>query len=221
MATVGAMTSQRKFRLALAGAAVLLLGVASALGLLDRRYLAGFAVGVVVVAALIGGALFLLTRLVRHESAVEPVYPEDRGPVRFDYAWTVRADNGADVPLERLRGKVAFLNFWATWCVPCVNELPSIARLNTLITDLDVEVLCLTSDPPETVRKLLASRGIALPVYFYQGQPPGLFASDAVPATFVLDRDGSVAFRHVGSAQWDGAGTIAFLKRLVDRQEPG
>jgi thiol-disulfide isomerase/thioredoxin len=214
------MTSRRKLKLGLAAAAILLLGVASTLGLLDRRYLIGFAGGVVSVAALIAVALFLVTRLARHASAVEPVYPDDRGPVRFDYAWSVRAENGDEVPLERLRGKVALLNFWATWCVPCVNELPSIARLNTLITDLDVEVLCLTCDPPDTVHKILASKGIALPVYFYQGEPPGLFASDTIPATFILARDGTVAFRHLGSARWDGDRTISFLKRLVDSQGP-
>ena len=214
------MTSKRKFRLVLLGVGVVLLTVAGGLGLLDLRYLVGFFAGAGAVAVLILVMIALITKMARQHQASEPTYPEPSGPVTFDYAWSVRAEDGSELPLDRLRGKVAFLNFWATWCVPCVAELPSIARLRTLVADIGVEVLCLTSDPADRVRKVLSDGGLSLPVHFYEGEPPALFASDSIPATFILARDGTVAFRRQGSAKWDGESTLAFLKRLAEAPVP-
>jgi thiol-disulfide isomerase/thioredoxin len=210
------VTTRWKLRLVLGGVGVLLLGVAGALGLLDLRYLVGFCAGAGAVAVLIVVMIALITRMARQHQASEPTYPEYTGPVTFDYAWSVRAEDGSEIPLERLRGKGVFMNFWATWCMPCVAELPSIARLRTMATDMGVEILCLTSDSADRVHKLLAKSGISLPVHFYEGEPPALFASDAIPATFILARDGTVAFRYKGSAKWDGERTLAFLRRLVE-----
>ena len=214
------MTSRRKSRLVLAGVGVLLLCVAGVLGLLDLRYLVGFFAGAGAVAVLIVAMISLIARMARQHQASEPTYPENTGPATFDYAWSVRAEDGSELSLERLRGKVVFMNFWATWCMPCVAELPSIARLRTIATDMGVEILCLTSDSADRVHKLLAKNGISLPVHFYQGEPPPLFASDAIPATFILARDGTIAFRYKGSAQWDGERTVAFLRRLVEAPGP-
>src|SRR5512138_189728 len=105
-----------KGRLGLVGAVVTVLGMDTALGLLDRRYLFGFVLGAVVVVVLLALTLALITRLARQHQAGEPTYPADTGPVTFDHAWTVRAADGADLPLERFRGNVVFVNFWATWC---------------------------------------------------------------------------------------------------------
>ena len=77
----------------------------------------------------------------------------DHGP--FDYDWTVRTLDGVEVPMEEFRGKVIFLNQWATWCMPCVMEMPSIDKLYSSIDPQEVAFVLVTDEDAEEVRDFL------------------------------------------------------------------
>jgi thiol-disulfide isomerase/thioredoxin len=107
------------------------------------------------------------------------------------------------------------LNFWATWCAPCVAEMPSLQRLAAATADLDVGFACVTPEQPEVVRGFVAKRGFTLPVRLLEGDPPACFRGRAIPATFIIDKSGRIVMRHTGAARWDDPGVVAFVRGLA------
>jgi cytochrome c biogenesis protein CcmG, thiol:disulfide interchange protein DsbE len=114
--------------------------------------------------------------------------------------FTVTDLDGKTVSSAALRGKVVFVNFWATWCPPCREEIPDLIRLQAKYPD-QVVVLGISEDelPVESVRAFVASQKIN---YFVAMTTPDLAkvfrGVSALPTTFVLDREGKLVQRHVG-----------------------
>jgi thiol-disulfide isomerase/thioredoxin len=133
----------------------------------------------------------------------------------WDYALEGETLAGVSVRFSRFSGKVLIVNFWATWCAPCVAEMPSLERLRAATSDLGVELACLTREQPDPVRKFVEKRGFTLPVYVFGGEPPTCFRSRAIPATFILDQGGRIVMRHFGAARWDDASVVAFVRGLA------
>jgi thiol-disulfide isomerase/thioredoxin len=107
-----------------------------------------------------------------------------------------------------------FLNVWATWCGPCVAEMPSIQRLWEITRDDGVAFVIASDEEPAKISEFLKKRGLTLPVYRMNGKPPPAFHTAGIPATFILGADGRIALRHTGAAQWDHPDTVKFLRGL-------
>lgn len=124
--------------------------------------------------------------------------------------------NGEALTLADLRGKTVLLNIWATWCVPCREEMPTLDALEAELGGPGFEVVPLSVDRagPEVVRKFYAEIGIEhLGLYIdasmrasFDLQAPGL------PTTLLIDSEGRELGRLVGPAEWDTPEMIAFLK---------
>ncbi|MAW86250.1 MAG: redoxin [Phyllobacteriaceae bacterium] len=124
--------------------------------------------------------------------------------------------NGEALTLADLRGKTVLLNVWATWCVPCREEMPTLDALEAELGGPGFEVVPLSVDRagPEVVRKFYAEIGIEhLGLYIdasmrasFDLQAPGL------PTTLLIDSEGRELGRLVGPAEWDTPEMIAFLK---------
>ena len=134
-----------------------------------------------------------------------------------DYAWTPRDLKGNDVPFSTFRGKTVFLNVWATWCGPCVGEMPSIAKLAADPKLKDVAFVCVSvDDHPESVKSFLASRGEGWTMTVLHAKTlPKVFTTTGIPATFLIAPDGKIAASEVGSADWSDPAVSAFLLRLA------
>jgi thiol-disulfide isomerase/thioredoxin len=132
-----------------------------------------------------------------------------------DYDWTVKSLDGQNFNMAEAKGKVVFLNFWATWCPPCVAEMPSIQRLYEKIKDQKIMFVCISNEDPSKVSHFVREKGVTFPVYCLRGEPPAVFRTRGIPATFILSPDGKVAFRHVGGAKWDDEKSVVFLKDLM------
>jgi len=133
----------------------------------------------------------------------------------WDYSMDLADLNGTPVSFSDSAGKVLVLNFWATWCAPCVAEMPSLQRLHDVTADLDVRFAFITREDPDVVRQFVEKKGIDLPIYVLSGEPPECFKGRAIPATFVLDKAGMIALRHFGAAAWDADGVVAFVRGLA------
>lgn len=116
--------------------------------------------------------------------------------------------------MESIQGNVIFLNFWATWCGPCVLEMPSIQALYDQMKD-DIAVLCISDEEADTIQTFIDENGYTFPIYRIQGERPDDFATWGIPATFILTKEGKMAFRHTGSAQWDHETSVDFIRRLL------
>jgi thiol-disulfide isomerase/thioredoxin len=124
---------------------------------------------------------------------------------------------GADVDLRKLEGRVVVVNFWATWCEPCIAEMPSLQRLRERLRGKRLEILAVNyAESPEKVKAFLAKSRIDLPVLL----DPSKEAADAwnakgLPMTFVVDRAGKVRYWVFGERDWNGGETLAAIEKLV------
>jgi thiol-disulfide isomerase/thioredoxin len=179
----------------------------------------GFGRGVIVG---VFGALFLLVGSIvvaglfmRKGLGDRQLQPPPLPTESWDYSMEVEDLAGVSFSFSKFAGKVLILNYWATWCAPCVAEMPSLERLHASTSDLSVGFACLTREKPDLVRLFVEERGLALPVYVFKGDPPACFRSSAIPATFVLDQAGRIVVRHYGAARWDDASVVAFVRGLA------
>jgi thiol-disulfide isomerase/thioredoxin len=134
------------------------------------------------------------------------------------YDWSVLDLNRDEpVPFSRFKGKTVFLNIWATWCPPCVREMPSISRLaeNPRLRDKGIAFVCISvDDSSEAVRRFLEGRGWGMS--FYRAEKlPGVYSTDGIPATFILTPDGKIAAMQVGADEWDRPEVVALLEKLA------
>jgi thiol-disulfide isomerase/thioredoxin len=132
-----------------------------------------------------------------------------------DYGWSLYDLDGRAVPFERYRNKTVFLNVWATWCPPCVGELPSIARLARNPRLTNVAFVCASvDDDAVSVRRFL--RGKDWPMIFLHAPAlPNAFMTEGIPATFLIAPDGRIAASALGGAEWDDPTVVDFLARLA------
>ena len=134
-----------------------------------------------------------------------------------DFSWTVLDLDDRPVSFSTFKGKTVFLNIWATWCGPCVAELPSIARLarEPKLAGKNVAFVCVsTDDASQTVKRFL--RGKDWPMTFFRtDRIPPVFYSEGIPATFLIGANGKVAAVQIGSVDWDEPKVVAFLEKLA------
>ncbi len=120
---------------------------------------------------------------------------DDRGArSKASYGWTLLDLKDEPAPFAQFRGKAVFLNIWATWCAPCVREMPSIARLaeEPRLKDKGIAFVCVATDESAAdVRRFL--EGKSWPMRFYRAESvPGVFASEGIPITFIIAPDGRI-----------------------------
>ena len=135
------------------------------------------------------------------------------------------ADGGSKIgALADFRGKFVLLNIWATWCVPCRKEMPTLDRLQGQLGGPDFEVVALSIDRAgaPAVRKFFAEVGIQhLAVRFdAAAEAPFKLAAVGLPTTVLIDPKGQEIGRLIGPAEWDSPEMIGFLKATI-AQRPG
>lgn len=136
------------------------------------------------------------------------------------FTWPLRTLDGKEVRLSKFKGKVLFVNLWATWCGSCIAEMPSLQRLYDSLKDEPIAFLMITNENAKTVRRFVNSEGFTAPVYLTGGRIPSVFQTGFIPATFILDGEGRIRFRHIGMARWDDESNVQFLRGLMDSQPP-
>jgi thiol-disulfide isomerase/thioredoxin len=138
-----------------------------------------------------------------------------RYPASYD--WTLYDLEDQSVRFEKFKGKPIFLNIWATWCPPCVAEMPTIARLaeNPRLKGKGIEFICVATDESASdVRRYL--RGKNWGMTFLRAEAlPQAFLSDGIPATYAISPEGIVVGAVVGSGDWDNPEVVEFLEKLA------
>ena len=132
--------------------------------------------------------------------------------------------DGGSIQLSALRGRIVLLNFWATWCGPCVEEMPSLDRLQGRMASDDFAVVALSEDRGmPTVERFFKKLGLAR-LGRYLDPDNGLqgrLGINALPTTMILDRDGRALGALVGAAQWDSPEALALIRYYLDRGKDG
>ena len=125
--------------------------------------------------------------------------------------------SGSNHKLEDYRGKVVLLNFWATWCTPCREEMPSIERLRKLLAGRPFVVLAVNVDEPESrVRTFLSQLPLTFPVLMDPGkQATGAWKVRILPASFLIARDGRVRYTVTGELDWANEHVVRLVSELL------
>jgi thiol-disulfide isomerase/thioredoxin len=142
-----------------------------------------------------------------------PVLAREQEPLT-DYDWTLTDIEGNTFNLKEKKGNVILINFWASWCPPCVAEMPDLQKLYSDYGDR-VTFLFVAREQKQKASAFLKKKGYQLPTYFESGFTPRLLYNTSLPTTFILDRNGKIVMAQVGAANWNGAGTRNFLDGLL------
>lgn len=133
--------------------------------------------------------------------------------------FTLTDIEGRTWTLSQLKGQVVFLNFWATWCPPCVSEMPSMQNLyNTLPQDQFKMLAVLHSDEARNAVSFAKKLDITLPILIDEGNRVGMsYGLTGVPETFILDKDGIIREKYQGPAEWDSAEAIHMMRQYIEQ----
>jgi thiol-disulfide isomerase/thioredoxin len=134
-------------------------------------------------------------------------------PVK-NYDWQLINADGKEINFEMTKGKVVLVNFWATWCPPCVAEMPS---LQDLYNDYNekVEFMFVAQDKVEKVSAFIAKKGYTLPVYYSRTEAPKLLTSKSIPTTYVINKEGKIIVAETGAADWNSDKVRKILDGLL------
>ena len=125
-------------------------------------------------------------------------------------------DSDRTVALNQFRGQIVVLNFWATWCPPCVEEMPSLVQMQRRMKAKGVTVVAVSIDVDENAyRQFLKQHGVDLLTVRDPGQKtPELYGTHGWPETFIIDRKGVMRRKFIGAVDWTEPEITDFLSKL-------
>ncbi|HPF10634.1 MAG TPA: TlpA disulfide reductase family protein [Flavobacteriaceae bacterium] len=131
-----------------------------------------------------------------------------------DYNWSLFSLANEKVNLEQSKGRVVLVNLWATWCPPCLAELPSLEGLyNQYANRMDFYFI--SYEDATVLKRFLAKKDVSLPVYNPASQSPTQLESSALPTTFLISKEGIIVMKKTGAARWDSEKTKQVIEKLL------
>ena len=168
------------------------------------------AVKILVLLLILGGAIFLAWRL----RQPRPVDIGERAP-----DFTLPALNGGSLSLHDFRRQVVVLNFWATWCPPCVDEAPGLERFAEQMRHQGVAVMGVSVDEDvEALQTFAAQQHLSFLILRDPDQSIAhRYGTFKFPETYIVDQDGKVAEKLIGAVDWQDPRLIAFVQDLAGK----
>ncbi len=129
---------------------------------------------------------------------------------------------GNTVSLSAFRGKIVFLNFWATWCPTCVVEMPSMEKLHRRFKNQDFVMIAVNMQESETqVKSFFKQLQLSFTALLdSSGEVAAGLAVNALPTTYFLDKEGRIIGAALGPREWDNQASIELFKFLINRPAP-
>ena len=144
-------------------------------------------------------------------SGVPEMINKEKQDTLTEYHWPLQSLDGKPVDFSSSSGKVIVLNSWATWCPPCLAEMPS---LQSLYNDYGnkVDFYFVSTQEASVLQQFLTRKKYSFPVYIETTAPPALLQSSALPTTFVISKTGKIVMKETGAADWNSNK----VRRLLD-----
>lgn len=158
------------------------------------------------------GSLAVLALSLALPASVYGVGVQDSAP-----DFTLKSLEGSNLRLEEYRGQVVLLNFWASWCGPCRQEMPLLDRLHHRYEDTGFAVLGVNVEGEVApAQEIVDKTNVTFPILIDDGQKVSeLYNLQAMPSTVVIDRDGVVRYIHLGYKPGDEAKYVEVVKKLI------
>ena len=127
--------------------------------------------------------------------------------------------NGNTIVLSGPKGKIVFLNFWATWCSPCREEMPSMQKLYARFKDKDFAMVAVSlNEPASAVKKFFKDYNLTFTALLdSDGELMSPYGIRGIPNTFIIDRDGTIIGKAFGPRKWDDQKAIALFENLINK----
>jgi thiol-disulfide isomerase/thioredoxin len=154
------------------------------------------------------------------KTGVVNVSVNDEDEFTADYNFRLIDSEGNKLDVRDLQGKTIFINMWATWCAPCVAEMPSINDLyNKIENKEDIIFLMISYDKDmRTARSWVKRKGFDFPVYQLASALPDMYETGVVPTTFVISPEGKIVLSKTGMANYDTRRFMKFLNKMADKK---
>ena len=132
-------------------------------------------------------------------------------------SWLLIDADSTIFDLKNTENKVIFINFWATWCGPCIAELPRLQKMyDNFKNNPKIIFLFIAEDKPENVSPFIKKHNYNLPVYYEVNSPPKLLRSSSIPTSFLIDKNGNIVMRIKGTANWSGNKMKKIITDLIN-----
>jgi thiol-disulfide isomerase/thioredoxin len=153
-----------------------------------------------------------LQQAVLYTGIISPDKVDEEKSASYDF--TLETLNGESLSFSEMKGKVVFINFWATWCPPCIAEMPDIHALFKEKGD-EVEFVMISLDQDEQKAKdFIERKEFEFPVYYLRSALPSSYDTHSIPTTYVIGKDGLIKVENHGMAKYSSESFKAFLDEL-------
>lgn len=139
---------------------------------------------------------------------------EEKREVLNDYQWRLETLDSESINFSQSEGKVVLINYWATWCPPCVAEMPELQELYDAYSD-QVDFYFVTSDEKEKIQKFLTKRNYSFPVFIQSYKSPDILETTSLPTTFLISKSGEIVIRKTGAANWNSDSVHEIIDTLL------
>jgi thiol-disulfide isomerase/thioredoxin len=138
-------------------------------------------------------------------------------PAKAAPDFTLSNTDGQQVSLTQFRGKVVFLNFWATWCIPCREEMPALERLHQAYQTQGLAIVSIDlKESAEQVKAFFAKHNLSFPALLDQnGTVFRDYLVAGMPTTYLIDRDGTMLARGIGGRDWTRSEALQLIQELI------
>jgi peroxiredoxin len=175
----------------------------------------------IIITIVIGVALLVFIALRHKDAFIDYLNPEAVAVNRPAPDFTLSGLDGRSVSLSDYRGKVVVVNVWATWCPPCVDEMPSLEKLYQEFKNESFEILAVSidSDGIAAVPPFMKKHGLTFPVLLdSKAAIRSSYRTTGVPETFIIDKKGFLVKKVIGPLNWAAPEVLDYIRKLI--QEP-
>ena len=167
---------------------------------------------------LLGSVSYVTQSAVLHTGLMNASAEETNTSEAFDYNFVIKDLAGNKINFDQYKGKVIFVNLWATWCSPCRAEMPGIQKLYNKVDHDKISFVMLSIDKDvnkEKVVKFINDRLFTFPAFMPSGYLSSQLNVPEIPTSFVISKDGKIVVKEIGMKNYDTAKFKKLLEKLA------
>lgn len=124
--------------------------------------------------------------------------------------------DGKDFDKEKLKGKTVFINFWASWCGPCISEMPSIQELQKKVANENIEFLLVSNEHEKQIKNFVDNHDFQMD-FARLDMPLEQLEVQGLPTTYIISPDGNIAYSEMGARDWSTEESIKIVKGVTSK----
>ena len=171
--------------------------------------------GVVLLFIIPSSRMVIQSQLASLFSSTPTLIEENEREQLSNYNLVLKDLQGQTVNLNQSENKPILINFWATWCAPCIAEMPDLNDLYQTFKN-DVDFYFVSQENPEVLQRFLKSKNYDLPVYIQQASLPKPLENNSIPSTYLINPQGEIMAKASGAAKWNSDEVHGLIYKMIE-----